>query len=59
MLSNLEIISSALVSVDCTSLSPRTFRLSIFQPWTAHFNHIDSLAGLVNDRVASILLAFT
>ena len=26
------------------------FRLSIFQPWTAHFNHSDLLAALVNDR---------
>ena len=26
------------------------FKLSIFQPWTAHFNHSELLAGLVNDR---------
>ena len=28
----------------------RVNEVSIFQPWKAHFNHSDLLAGLVNDR---------
>ena len=35
---------------------PEIFRLSIFQPWTAHFNHSDLLAGLVNGRGIIIII---